>query len=72
MNVPVLLCDSMSAQHIFRNTIDFHFIRDQVLKKKLDIRYYRTEDQLAYLLTKPLRTARFVSLRTKLMLLPIP
>lgn len=44
----------------------FHFLRDQVSKGKLELDYCKTEDQLANIFTKPLKTKRFQTLRSKL------
>ena len=45
----------------------FHFIREHVLKKDLQIKYITTSDQLADVFTKSLFTARFQGLRAKIM-----
>ena len=45
----------------------FHFIREHVLKKDLQIKYITTSDQLADVFTKSLFIARFQGLRAKIM-----
>jgi hypothetical protein len=52
--------------------IDFHFVRDMVAKKTLNVQFISSKDQLANLLTKPISSSRFAQLRTKLNVLPIP
>ncbi|MDV3183817.1 MAG: Ty1/Copia family ribonuclease HI [Sweet potato little leaf phytoplasma] len=77
---PLLLCDNSSATYLAANPvfhsrskhieIDHHFIREKVLRKQLFVRFVPSEDQLADILTKPLATSRFQSLRNKLTVLP--
>ena len=40
--------------------IKFHFLRDQVSKGKIRLQHCRTEKQLADIMTKPLKSERFV------------
>lgn len=44
----------------------FHFLRDQVNKGKLEIMHYKTGEQVADLLTKPLKISSFQYLRNEL------
>ena len=72
----MIWCDSISAAALASNPvlhartkhieIDAHFVRDQVLDKKLKVQYVPTTDQLVDCLTKPLGTSRFLFLRGKL------
>ncbi|GAA0159774.1 transmembrane signal receptor [Lithospermum erythrorhizon] len=48
--------------------IDFHFVREKVARKQLQVQFISTKDQIADVLTKPLSTARFVFFRSKLRL----
>jgi histone deacetylase 1/2 len=46
--------------------VDYHFVRDRVTKKEIHIRFIPSKDQLADVLTKPLASSAFTSLRSKL------
>ena len=48
--------------------IDYHYVRDKVVRRELHVRYIHTPDQVADIFTKGLFLARFVLLFTKLML----
>jgi histone deacetylase 1/2 len=45
------------AKHI---EIDFHFIRERVMKKQLEIRFIPSKDQVADGFTKPLPARNFI------------
>ena len=51
------------SKHIERR---FHFLRDQVTKGKIKLSYCNTNDQMADVLTKPLKIERFRDLRKML------
>ena len=73
-----LLIDNKSAISLSKNPVDhgnnkhidtrYHFIRDKVNKGKIKLIYYKLEDNLVDLLTKPLKKAKFKELRSKLMI----
>jgi len=44
----------------------FHFLRDQVNNGKLEVKYWKTDEQIADLLTKPLKSSSFDYLKMKL------
>ena len=79
---PVLFCDTLSATHLAAHPIlnahtkhieiDYHFIRDCVLHKPLLVKFTPSEEQLTDILTKPLPTPCFQSLRNKLTVLHNP
>ncbi|XP_062100076.1 uncharacterized mitochondrial protein AtMg00810-like [Humulus lupulus] len=69
---PVLYCDNVSTLHLSSNPVlhartkhvelDYHFIRERVLRKDLLLSFTPSSDQLADCLTKPLITTRFQEL----------
>jgi hypothetical protein len=46
--------------------IDYHFIRERVASKQLDIRIIASEDQIAYGFTKALPVRKFIEFRYSL------
>ncbi|KAL3820422.1 hypothetical protein ACJIZ3_006327 [Penstemon smallii] len=77
---PVLFCDNLGATYLSKNPIqhtrtkhvdiDFHFVRERIQAKALQVSFVSSKDQLADILTKPLSTPRFSALRTSLTVLP--
>jgi len=71
-----LRVDSKSAIDLAKNPVAhgrskhietrFHFLRDQVNKGNLEVVHCKTEEQVADLLTKPLKTISFEYLKNKL------
>ena len=76
-----MYCDNSSAINLTNNPIQHsktkhieirhHFIRDHVQKRYCEIKFFKTENQLANLFTKSLARDRFNKLRTKLGILNI-
>uniref|UniRef100_A0A2N9IHB0 Reverse transcriptase Ty1/copia-type domain-containing protein n=1 Tax=Fagus sylvatica TaxID=28930 RepID=A0A2N9IHB0_FAGSY len=74
---PTMWCDNTSAIALASNPVfhsrtkhievDYHFIRERVVRGDLHLHFISTEDQLADLFTKPLTTQRFNQLTSKLM-----
>jgi histone deacetylase 1/2 len=52
--------------------VDYHFVRDRVAKKEIQIRFISSQDQLADVFTKPLHTSSFIAFRFKLWVDPPP
>lgn len=73
---PILWCDNLGATYFSANPrfhgrtkhieVDFHFVRERVASKALQIRFLSTKDQLADGLTKPLSTGSFRDFRFNL------
>lgn len=66
---PCLWCDNLGATYLSANLvfharakhieIDFHFVRERVARKQLEIRFIPSKDQLADGFTKALRSREF-------------
>ena len=74
--VSCLWCDNLGATYLSANPvfhartkhieIDFHFVRERVAKKLLDIRFIPTGDQVADGFTKPLQARQLQAFRNNL------
>ena len=75
-SVTSIWCDNLGATYLSANPIfhartkhvevDYHFVRDRVAKKKIQIHFISSIDQLADVLTKPLSYSTFALLCFKL------
>jgi histone deacetylase 1/2 len=75
-SVTTIWCDNLSATYLSANPIfhartkhvkvDYHFARDGMAKKEIQIRFISSKDQLAYVFTKPFSYSTFALLRSTL------
>ena len=76
-SLPVIWCDNTSAIALASNPVfhartkhvevDYHFVRERVVRGDLRVLFISTNDQLADLLTKALPAPRFLELSSKLL-----
>lgn len=67
---PRLWCDNLGATYRTMNPmfhartkhieVDFHFVREQVTRKAMEVKFISSKDQVVDILTKPLPRAPFV------------
>jgi len=57
------------AKHIETNN---YFLRDQVIRGRIKLMFCRLEDQLADIMTKPLKIEKFREMRTFISVDPLP
>ena len=79
---PIIWCDNLGATYLSANPvfhartkhieIDYHFVRDRVAKKEIQIRFISSKDQLADVFTKPLPAPSFMAFKFKLRVDPPP
>jgi len=79
---PIRWCDNIDATYLTANPvfhartkhveIDYHFVREKVQQKTLNVRYISSKDQLADRLTKPIVSALFSFLKDKLNVISSP
>lgn len=73
---PRLWCDNLGATYLSANPvfharakhieIDFHFVRERVVRKQLEVRFVSTEDQVADGFTKALSYVKFEEFKNNL------
>ena len=76
VSAPTIWCDNLGATYLSANPIfhartrhvevDYHFFRDRVAKKEIQIHFISSRDQFADVFTKPLPVASFIAFRFKL------
>jgi len=81
-SAPIIWCDNLGATYLSANPIfhartkhvevNYHFVRDKVAKKEIQIRFISSQDQLADVFTKPLPTSSFTAFHFKLRVDPPP
>lgn len=69
LHCPTLFCDNISAISLASNPVfhartrhvevDYHYVREKVVRKEIDVRYLSTHDQIADIFTKGLSLPRF-------------
>ena len=79
---PTIWCDNISALSLASNPVyhartkhievDYHFVREKVLRKDLNVQYVSSADNVADIFTKGLHPRRFQYLRGKLKVDNIP
>jgi hypothetical protein len=79
---PVLWCDNLSALALASNPVfhartkhievDYHFVQEKVMNPDVLIKFISTNDQVADVFTKGLTSSRFLSLKSKLRVVPPP
>jgi histone deacetylase 1/2 len=81
-SAPIIWCDNLGATYLSANPVfhactkhvevDYHFVRDRVVKKEIQIHFISSWDQLADVFTKPLPTSSFTAFLFKLRVDPPP
>ena len=76
-HVPVIWCDNistiaLSANPVFHSRtkhleVDYHYVREKVLRRDLKIGFVSSTDNMADIFTKPLPAPPFLSFRSKLL-----
>ena len=74
-SAPVVWCDNTSALALASNPVfhgqtehievDFHFVRERVVRGDIRLQFISTDDQVADLFTKAFSSPRFSKLRSK-------
>ena len=82
LTTPLIWCNNINSISLASNPVfhartkhlevDYHHVRDKVVRKELDVSYICTTDQVADVFTKGLSSARFKLLANKLMVCSCP
>ena len=82
LSAPIIWCDNLNALALASNLVfharmkhievDYHFIWEKVLNRDVLLKFISTGDQIANIFTKGLSSARFLFLKSKLMVLSSP
>ena len=82
VSAPTIWCDNLDATYLLANLIfharikhvevDYHFFRERVAKKEIQICFVPSRDQLVDVFTKPLPVASFTTFRFKIRVDPPP
>jgi hypothetical protein len=77
--MPILWCDNIGATYLCSNPVfhthtkhievDFHFVRERVAKKQLQIKFISSKDQVPNIFTKPVPVPAFEACRRNLNLM---
>lgn len=75
------MCDNTSTLNMTKNPVQYkrtkhidmrhHFLRDNIEKKEICMKFYKTEDQVDDIFTKALHREQFVKNRLRLVLIKI-
>ena len=81
-SAPIIWCDNLGATYLFVNPVfhahtkrvevDYHFVRDKVAKKEIQILFISSRDQLVDAFTKSPPTTSFTAFHFKLQVDPPP
>jgi histone deacetylase 1/2 len=81
-SAPIIWCDNLGATYLSTNPVfhartkhvevDYHFVRDRVAKKEIQICFISSRDQLVDVFTEPLPTSSFTAFCFKLRVDPPP
>lgn len=80
--VPTIWCDNVGAlalasNHVYHAKtkhieVDYHFVREKVINRDIAIKFISTTDQIADVFTKGVSSARFIFLKSKLLVISSP
>jgi len=81
-SAPMIWCDNLGTTYLSVNLVfhartkhvkvDYHFVRDRVAKKEIQIHFISSQDQLVDVFTKSLPTSSFTTFHFKLRVDPPP